>query len=394
MSRSTVDPAAIARLDAAIARIGPLDAIAAAEAKRHLDRLTKPPGSLGRLEELAIALAGITGVAAPAFARKAVVIFAADHGVTARGVSAYPSEVTAGMVANFLAGGAAINALAALVDAEVIVVDVGVGTTIPEPSVARPGVRARLIRARVRPGTRDLSGEPAMTRSETLAAIGVGLRLGEELRRSRTAIAAVGEMGIGNTTSASAIVAALTGHAARSVTGRGTGVDDDGYARKVDAVERGLRRLAAAGSEPLTVLDEVGGLEIAARRLAATGSDPLTVLDEVGGLEIAALVGFLLGAAAARIPVVLDGFITGAAALVAARLCPDLPARLIAAHRSAEPGHATALAALGLEPLLDLDLRLGEGSGAALALALVDAACRVRDGMATFESASLPGAVA
>jgi nicotinate-nucleotide--dimethylbenzimidazole phosphoribosyltransferase len=370
MRRPTVGPAATARLDAAIARIGPLDAIAAAEAARHLDRLTKPPGSLGRLEELAISLAGITGVAAPGFGRKAVVIFAADHGVTARGVSAYRSEVTAGVVANFLAGGAAINALAALVDAEVIVVDVGVGTTIPEPSVARPGVRARLIRARVRPGTRDLSEEPAMTRSESLAAIGVGLRLGEELRRSRTAIAAVGEMGIGNTTSASAIVAALTGHAARSVTGRGTGVDDDGYARKVDAVERGLRRVAASGS------------------------DPLTVLDEVGGLEIAALVGFLIGAAAAHIPVVLDGFITGAAALVAARLSPHLPDRLVAAHRSAEPGHATALAALGLEPFLDLDMRLGEGSGAALALALVDASCRVRDGMATFESASLPEAVA
>ena len=367
MSLATTDREATSRLDAAIRRIGPLDEAAASDAARHLDRLTKPRGSLGRLEELVVTLAGITGVAAPAFPRRAVVIFAADHGVMARGVSAYPSEVTAGMVANFLAGGAAINALAGLVGAEVIVVDVGVRSPIPEPSVAGARVRARLVRARLRAGTRDLSEEPAMTRSETLAAFGVGLGLADEVRRSRTAIAAVGEMGIGNTTSASAVVAALTGYPTGAVTGRGTGVDDDGYARKVDAVERGLARLSGA-------------------------RDPVTVLDEVGGLEIAALVGFMLGAASARIPIVLDGFITGSAALAAARICPVLPPRLIAAHRSAEPGHAVALAALGLRPLLDLDMRLGEGSGAALALALVDAACRVRDGMATFESASLPGA--
>jgi nicotinate-nucleotide--dimethylbenzimidazole phosphoribosyltransferase len=367
MNGATTEALDLALLAATIERIGARNDAAEAEAARHLDALTKPPGSLGRLEALVVALAGITGVPAPVFPRKVVVIFAADHGVTARGVSAYPSEVTAGMVANFLAGGAAINALATYADADVLVVDIGVRAGIAEPEVAPAAGRTRLIRARVRAGTRDLASEPAMTRTESLAAIGVGLRLADELRRSRTSIAAVGEMGIGNTTAASAIVAALTGQEARSVTGRGTGVDDDGYARKVAAVESGLDRLG----ETL---------------------DPLEVLDEVGGLEIAALVGFMFGAGAFRIPVVLDGFITAAAALVAARLCPALAPRLIAAHRSAEPGHGMALAALGLEPLLDLELRLGEGSGAALALHLIEAACRVRDGMATFESAALPGA--
>jgi nicotinate-nucleotide--dimethylbenzimidazole phosphoribosyltransferase len=357
-------------LEPLLERIGPLDEEVANRAARRLDALTKPPGSLGRLEELAVTLAGITGIAAPTFVRRAVVVFAGDHGVTAQGVSAYPSEVTAAMVANFLAGGAAINVLAEQMDAEVIVVDVGVRSAIPQPPRSKAGIRARLIRARVRNGTRDLSIGPALTRQESLAAIDVGIRLADELRRSGVAIVAVGEMGIGNTTAASAIVAALTGSVARSVTGRGTGVDSATFARKVGAIERGVRRI---GGSP---------------------ADPLVVLDEVGGLEVAALAGFILGAAAARIPVVLDGFITTAAALVAARLCPALPARLIAAHRSAEPGHTVALAALGLDPLLDLGMRLGEGSGATLALALIDAACALRDGMATFDSAAVPTALA
>jgi nicotinate-nucleotide--dimethylbenzimidazole phosphoribosyltransferase len=355
---------------AAVSRIRPRDVSAEAEAARRLDDLTKPPGSLGRLEELAIGLAGMTGVAAPIFPRKAVVIFAADHGVTAQGVSAYAGEVTAAMVANFLAGGAAINVLAGTAGAEVVVVDVGVRSAIPEPRDTKPGVRARLVRARVRAGTRDLSIEPALERPQTEAALEVGLRLADELRRAGVTIVAVGEMGIGNTTSASAVVAALTGADARSVTGRGTGVDDATLERKVAAIERGLARV---GPVP---------------------ADPLRVLDEVGGLEIAGLAGFIVGAAAVRIPVVLDGFITGAAALVAARLAPALPPRLIAAHRSAEPGHAAALDALGLDPLLDLRLRLGEGTGAALALTLIDAACALRDGMATFSGASVPGPVA
>jgi nicotinate-nucleotide--dimethylbenzimidazole phosphoribosyltransferase len=270
------------------------------------------------------------------------------------------------MVANFLAGGAAINVLASLVDAEVVAVDVGIRAVIPEPPEIQAGVRARLIRARVRAATRDLSEESAMTRAETIAAVDIGIRLAAELRRAGVELVAVGEMGIGNTTSASAIVAALTRSEARTVTGRGTGVDDVTFERKVAAIERGLRRL---GQTP----------------------DPLVVLDEVGGLEIAALTGFILGAAGERIPVVLDGFITGAAALVGARLCPALPTHLVAAHRSAEPGHDIALQALGLEPLLDLGMRLGEGSGAALALALVDAACALRDDMTTFDAAQVPG---
>jgi nicotinate-nucleotide--dimethylbenzimidazole phosphoribosyltransferase len=372
MSRASTDDGTLPSLVALIDRIGPPETKAQVEAAGRLDQLTKPRGSLGRLEELAVTLAGITGVPAPTFARKAVVIFAADHGVAAQGVSAYPSEVTAAMVANFLAGGAAINVLAAEVRAEVVVVDVGVASPIPEPSTPRTGVRARLIRSRVRDGTRDLSIGPALERSETLAALEVGLRLADELGRSGVTIIAVGEMGIGNTTAASAIVAVLTGADARSVTGRGTGVDDATLERKIAAVERGRARLVAARPGPAP-------------------TDPLRVLDEVGGLEIAALCGFILGAAAARIPVVLDGFITSAAALLAARLCPALPPRLIAAHRSAEPGHSTALDALGLDPLLDLGLRLGEGSGAALALMLVEASCGLRDRMATFTSARVPG---
>ena len=356
-------------MPAALARIGPLDARAAAAAASHLDRLTKPPGSLGRLEELLIQLAGITGVAAPRLEQRAIVVFAADHGVAARGVSAYPSEVTAQMVANFLAGGAAINALAGRADAVVIVVDVGVASPISEPATTVRARRTRLVSSPIRRGTRDLSVGPALTREETIAAIDIGFDIADEVRGEGTTIVGLGGMGIGNTTAASAIVAALTGPPVRSVTGRGTGADEDTYERKVRLIERALGRDAL---EP---------------------ADPIGILASVGGLEIAALTGFILGASAARLPVILDGFITGAAALVAARLCPDLPPRLIAGHRSPEPGHAVILDELGLRPLLDLGMRLGEGSGAALALLLVDAACRVREEMATFAAAGVAGPV-
>ena len=354
-----------AALRAALDAIGPLDEAAMAEARTGLDRLTKPPGSLGRLEDLVVQLAGITGRVDSAVDRKAIVVAAADHGVTAQGVSAYPSAVTAQMVANFVAGGAAINVLAAGVGASVTVVDVGVAGPIP-PAV--PGAAGgRLVSARVRAGTADMTLGPAMTAGETLRAIAIGLELMAIGAISEADVVGLGEMGIGNTTAASAITAVMTGSPPAAVTGRGTGVDDAGRRRKVAAIERAI---AVNRPDP---------------------ADPLGVLAAVGGLEIALLVGVILGAAAARRPVVLDGFITGAAGLVAAGLEPLVGPRLIAAHRSVEPGHAIVLERLGRQPLLDLDLRLGEGSGAALAMSLVDAAVRIRDGMATFESAAVAG---
>jgi nicotinate-nucleotide--dimethylbenzimidazole phosphoribosyltransferase len=355
----------MSRLAATIDRIGPLDAAASAAAAEHLDRLTKPPGSLGRLEELAIQLAGITGEQAPTFDRRAIVVAAADHGVAAQGVSAYPSEVTAQMVANFVAGGAAINVLARMVHADVLVVDVGVASAVSVEASSPPQAGGRLLRRRIRPATADLSVGPAMTRQEAIAAIDVGIDVARQLAGEGVRLVGLGEIGIGNTTAASAIVAALTGRPPGEVTGRGTGVDEATWRHKVAVIERGLE---VNRPDP---------------------GDAVGVLAAVGGLEIAMLTGLALGVAAERIPVIVDGFITSAAALVAARLCPALPQRLIAAHRSVEPGHAGVLDELGLRQLLDLDLRLGEGTGAVLAMTLVDAAVRIRDDMATFESAGV-----
>jgi nicotinate-nucleotide--dimethylbenzimidazole phosphoribosyltransferase len=346
----------------ALAAVAPLDAAAMAAARAYLDRLTKPPGSLGRLEELAVWLAGVTGRPAPAIRDRLVVVAAADHGVAARGVSAWPSEVTAQMVANFVAGGAAITALAPLVRARVVVLDVGIAGPIPGGGA---GAGATLRSRRIRAGTADLAVGPAMTRAEAEAAIGEGLALAAEAADAGVGLLATGEMGIGNTTAASAVVAALTGRRVADVTGRGAGLDDEGLAHKVATIEAALDR------------DDLDA------------ADPLDVLAAVGGLEIAALVGLIAGAAAARIPLVLDGFITGAAALVVAALQPAVAPRLLAAHRSTEPGHAVVLDRLGLRPLLELDLRLGEGSGAALALGLLDAAVAIRDGMASFASAGV-----
>ena len=352
-------------------RIEPLDAVAMAAAADRLDRLTKPPGSLGRLEALAIQLAGIRGETVADVERPAVIVFAGDHGVTRQGVSPYPSTVTRQMVANFRAGGAAVSVLAKAAGAILVVVDVGVAgdpieTTAADDATGRAGPRGvRFVADRVAPGTRDLSVEPAMTAAEVDAAVEVGRRRIEELAGAGSDLIAVGEMGIGNTTSASALVAALTGRPAADVTGRGTGLDDAGVRRKAALVDAALRR----------------------HRLSPR--DPLEALASVGGLEIAALVGAILEAATRRIPLVLDGFITGAAALVAAALEPRLPPRLIAAHRSTEPGHAIALDALGVDPLLELDLRLGEGSGAALAIPIVRAAARILGGMATFDEAAV-----
>ena len=339
-----------------------------AAASDHLDRLTKPPGSLGGLETIAIRLAGIRGRLVTDIVRPVVIVFAADHGVAARGVSAYPPEVTAQMVANFVAGGAAINVLARAAGADLVVVDIGVaGGGAGLDPLAGSTSGARLVRARVAPGTRDLSIGPAMTRDEALAAIDAGRDSVMSLIDEGADLIAVGEMGIGNTTAASAICSALTGLPVREVTGRGTGVDDAAFEHKVALIEAAL----------------------AMHRLDP--HDPIGVLVAVGGLEIAGLVGAILGASAARIPVVLDGFITGSAALVAAALAPNLPDRLIAAHRSVEPGHAVVLDRLGLAPILELDLRLGEGSGAALAIPVIRAAARICGEMATFEQAAVSG---
>jgi nicotinate-nucleotide--dimethylbenzimidazole phosphoribosyltransferase len=366
MSHDTTADAAIRRTIAAIETLGPPDADARAQATAILDDLTKPPGSLGRLEWLAIELAGITAAPRPTFDRRAIVVAAADHGVTGQGVSAYPAAVTAQMVANLLAGGAAINALAAATGATLMVVDVGVASDIP--SVAATTDRpVDLVRARIRNGTDDMTQRPAMSRDEAVRSIGVGLDVARRLHADGVELLGVGEMGIGNTTAASAITAAMTGIDPERVTGRGTGIDEETRAHKVDVVRRAIERHRP---EP---------------------ADPVGVLAAVGGLEIGTLVGLILGAAAARTPVILDGFITASAALLAVALAPPVGRRLIAGHRSVEPGHAVVLGRLDLVPLLELDLRLGEGTGAALAMSLVDASVAVRDGMATFGSASISG---
>lgn len=332
-----------------------------AAARERLDQLTKPQGSLGRLEELAIQLAGITGRPRPRLPRKAVLVFAADHGVAAEGVSAYPQAVTAQMVLNFLAGGAAISVLARRAGARVLVADLGVAVDLLE----HPG----LIQKKIGPGTGNIAHGPAMSRAQAEAALAAGAEIVRDEAARGLDLVATGDMGIANTTASSAIVAALTGRPTAEVTGRGTGLDDIAWKRKTAVIERAL---AANRPDP---------------------SDPLDVLAKLGGFEIAGLTGAILQAAALRLPVLLDGFIAGAAALVAVGVCPAARDYLIAAHRSAEPGHRIVLERLGLAPLLDLDLRLGEGTGAALAMPLVDAACAVLDEMATFGEAGVSGRV-
>ena len=347
-------------LEATIAGVVRPDEAAAAETARLLDAKTKPVGSLGRLEELACRLASIRGSVPGEPLRPAIVVAAADHGVAAQGVSAYPAEVTAQMLANFAGGGAAICVLAIEAGARLVVVDAGVAR-----ASGIPGVRVEVADG-VR-GTDDLTWGPAMSRSTAIGMVEGGIALAYELADDGVEIAGLGEMGIGNTTAASALAAALLPADPSSVCGPGTGLDDVGLALKVGAVRRGL----------------------GANGLPRTGADPLEVLSAVGGLEIAFLVGVILGASARRVVVLLDGFITGVAALVAARLAPASVGSMIAATRSPEPGHAPVLEALGLEPLLDLRLRLGEGTGAALALPLVRAAVAILTDMATFESAGI-----
>lgn len=341
-----------------LAAIRPLDRPAMDAARERQARLTKPAGSLGALEELSVRLAGLAGVCPPPVpAPAAVAIFAGDHGVHAQGVSPWPQEVTAQMVANFLAGGAVVNAFARQAGATVTVVDVGVATG-PAPG------------SRIRSGTRDMTVEPALTRDEVVAALETGIAVAGELVGGGAGALLTGDMGIANTTPAAALVAAFTGADAADVTGRGTGVDDRTYARKVDVVRRALaRHRPTFRAEP--------------------AADPVGVLAAVGGLEHAALAGFVLGGAAHRVPVILDGVIAVSAALAAVALAPDALGACVAGHRSAEPGASVALAHLGLEPLVDLGLRLGEGTGALLAWPIVASAVRVLDEVATFDSAGV-----
>jgi nicotinate-nucleotide--dimethylbenzimidazole phosphoribosyltransferase len=337
--------------------IPPLDAQAMAAARARQDRLTKPRGALGRLEALSIQLAGITGQVTPHLAHKVVLVMAGDHGVTAEGVSAYPQSVTGQMVLNFLAGGAAINVLARQTGARVVVADLGVAAALP--------TRPDLVDAKIAPGTANLAHGPAMTHDQARQALQAGADLARRELAAGLDILGTGEMGIGNTTPAAAVAAVLTGQDPARLVGRGTGLDDAGLTHKIEIVRRGL----AANRPDL--------------------ADGLDILAKVGGFEMGGLAGAMLAVAAQRRPVMVDGVIATAAAMIAATINPDLRPYLIAAHRSAELGHDAMLAWLGLEPLLDLGMRLGEGTGAVLGMQLADAACRILAEMATFGEAGV-----
>ncbi len=337
--------------------IKPVDADAIQEARRIQDSLTKPKGSLGRLEELSIKLAGIYGTPSPEIGRKMIFTIAADHGVVAEGVSAYPSAVTAQMVVNFAKGGAAINVLARLAGAEVKAVDIGVASDMEWPE--------SVVACKVAMGTNNFAKGPAMSDAQLHAAIQKGIELVTEAVESGVNCVAIGDMGIGNTTAASAITSVVTGRTVGEVTGRGTGIDDDCLALKVRVIEKAIE---------VNSPDPTNGFDILAK---------------VGGLEIAAMTGVILGAASKGVPVFVDGFISCSAALAASIIAPSCKDYLIASHQSVEPGHRYALQHLGLDPLLCLGMRLGEGTGAALAFFLAEASCKILNEMATFEGAGV-----
>ncbi|MBO8171591.1 MAG: nicotinate-nucleotide--dimethylbenzimidazole phosphoribosyltransferase [Bacillaceae bacterium] len=338
-------------------QIKPLNEKAMERAKQHLDRLTKPPGSLGRMEELAVQLAGITGDIAGELDDKRIVIMAADHGVTEEGVSAFPREVTVQMVANFINGGAAINVMARQAGASLVCVDVGVDGDLSKSD--------GLFHRKVARGTRNMVQEAAMSEGELKAAIEVGLELAAQQAEAGAQLIATGEMGIGNTTASSAVLAALTAASAEDVVGSGTGVTSERLRHKQQVVRQALQRHRP---DP---------------------DNPLDVMQKVGGLEIAALAGLILGCAVHRIPVVIDGFISTVAALSAVRLCPEVRDYLIPSHLSEEKGHRIALEAISLKPMLHMGMRLGEGTGAALMFPVIDTARRIMREMATFEEAQV-----
>ena len=345
------------KINRVLKAIRPLDETAMAAAHVRQDTLTKPQGSLGRLEDLSIQLAGIQGKPIPQIKTKAIITMAGDHGVVAEKVGNWPQEVTAQMVRNFLRRGAGINVLARQVGARVVVVDMGVATELkPHPE---------LLSRKIAFGTRNIALGPAMTREQAVDSVETGIDIIDAEVAKGLDIVGTGDMGIGNTTASSAVCAAITGEAAEKVTGRGTGIDDKQLEHKISVVRRALE---VNHPDP---------------------KDPIDVLSRVGGFEIGGLAGVMLGAAAHRIPVVIDGFISGAAALIATSLVPQLKDYLISAHVSAEAGHRLLLKHLGLTPLLDLRMRLGEGTGAALGIFLAEAATRILAEMATFAEASV-----
>ncbi len=344
-------------IEACVSRIGPPDPAAIQKAQSRLDNLAIPRGSLGRLMELGRAVAGIRQDPMPAITKKAICTFAADHGITEEGVSAFPREVTRQMVFNFMRGGAGINVLAAHAGAEIMVVDIGVDYDFPD----MPG----LIKKKIARGTKNFAREPAMTRQETLDAIRVGIELAVDCARSGVDIVGTGDMGIGNTTPSSALIAAFAGLSAAEVTSRGTGIHDGVLEKKIAVIDSALQKHMPRPE------------------------DPIDVLSKVGGLEIAGICGFVLGAASENIPVVIDGFISTAGALVAWEMCPAVGDYMIAAHLSVEKGHTVMLDRMGLKPLLDLDMRLGEGTGAALGMFMAEAGVKVLTRMLTFDEAGV-----
>ncbi len=345
------------KINQVIASIRPLDEKAMADARSRQDNLTKPLGSLGQLESVSIQVAGIMRNSRPHIVHKVIFTLAGDHGVTQEGVSAYPSEVTPQMVFNFLRGGAGINVLARHMGARVDVAELGVASDL--------GKHSDLKDKKVAMGTRNMARESAMTREEAIRAIEAGIELVEEELPKGVDILGTGDMGIGNTTAASAITAAFTGAEVGAVTGRGTGLDDEGWKRKVAVLQ--------------------GALE----HHRPDPKDAIDVLSKVGGLEIGGIAGVILAGSAHGIPVLIDGFISGAGALIAASLAPQVKPYLIAAHQSVEQGHKAVLNHLGLKPLLNLDLRLGEGTGAALGMMLVEASLKILNEMATFSEAGV-----
>jgi len=344
-------------LNDTLARILPVDEKLLDETQSRLDNKTKPPGSLGRLEEFARRYVAMTGVLNPCIAKKAIYTFAGDHGVVEEGVSAFPKEVTPQMVLNFLRGGAGLNVLARHAGAEVRVVDMGVDYDF-EPA---PG----LIIRKIARGTKNFAKGPAMSREEAVAALEVGITLANEAAQEGFNLVGTGEMGIGNTTPSSAIIAALSGRSVRDVTHRGTGINDAALENKIRVIHEGLKL-----NNP-------------------NPEEPLDVLAKVGGLEIAGIAGFVIGCAANRIPVVVDGFISTAGALIASEMHPDIKEYLFAAHESVEIGHRFMLERMGAEPMLNLQMRLGEGTGAALAMGLIEAGVKILNEMATFSEAGV-----
>jgi nicotinate-nucleotide--dimethylbenzimidazole phosphoribosyltransferase len=344
-------------LASTIKAIKPLDQTAMAEVKTRQDTLTKPAGSLGRLEEVSIRIAGIQGKARPVIGKKAMITMAADHGVVDEKIGNWPREVTAQMVENFLRGGAGINVLARQAEARIVFVDMGIAGDLKPDK--------QLIVKKVAYGTKNMCLGPAMTPEQALKAVEAGIEIVNSEAKNGLDIVGTGDMGIGNTTASSAIFAAVSGKTAEEVTGRGTGLSDEQLSHKIDVIKRALKLNKPDSSQPLDILAKVGGFEI-------------------GGLA-----GVMLGAAVQRIPVVIDGFISGAAALIAISLAPQVKDYIFAAHVSAEAGHAAMLNYMGLKPLLNLEMRLGEGTGAALGIIIAEAAVRTLNEMATFAEAGV-----